>query len=357
METWIVKLEGLFKRNLAGVHFQKAQWSSVTAESTIQTELAQRLMPVEKVLAEKVTPEEEPKNIGIEVASGIGTGLGDAGEDFLTGIWDTVSDPLGAPQGIGQAVLHPVDTFTHIKTVITDSYERDVINGDAHSRAHWFSYAIGTTIGTVVGTKGAGAVAKSGAVTKTLSATKNVVNKSTLQNFLPYAPQNQFAFAGNVPFNTLNGTVVKENLIVRAKLELSDKGIDNPTTRLPRTNGKWEGEPGNRKWYSDKPEVKIITNGEGVEFINGRPNFSPWSEGDLVFEKGKLTGTANDFSLVFEQIQHQYKLPSKNAAKKLLKQAGVTPHHKSSTVIELIPTDLHGNIPHIGSVSDLRGGY
>ena len=135
------------------------------------------------------------------------------------------------------------------------------------------------------------------------------------------------------------------------------KGIDNPKTRLPRTNGKWEGEPGNGKWYSDKPEDKKITNGEGVEFINGRPNFSPWSEGDIVFEKGKLTGTPDDFSLVYEQIQHQYNLPSKNAAKKLLKQAGVTPHHKSSTVIELIPTDLHGNIPHIGSASDLRGGY
>ena len=135
------------------------------------------------------------------------------------------------------------------------------------------------------------------------------------------------------------------------------KGIDNPKTRLPRTNGKWEGEPGNGKWYSDKPEDKKITNGEGVEFINGRPNFSPWSEGDIVFEKGKLTGTPDDFSLVYEQIQHQYNLPSKNAAKKLLKQAGVTPHHKSSTVIELIPTDLHGNIPDIGSASDLRGGY
>ncbi|XOQ15210.1 MAG: LXG domain-containing protein [Shouchella clausii] len=139
------------------------------------------------------------------------------------------------------------------------------------------------------------------------------------------------------------------------KVKTGGKG--NPTTRLPRTNGKWEGEPGNGKWYSDKPEVKNITNGEGVEFINGRPNFSPWSEGDIVFEKGKLTGTPNDFSLVYEQIQHQYNLPSKNAAKKLLKQAGVTPHHKSNTVIELIPTDLHGNIPHIGSASDLRGGH
>ena len=53
------------------------------------------------------------------------------------------------------------------------------------------------------------------------------------------------------------------------------------------------------------------------------------------------------------QIQQHYNFLSKNAEKKLLEQAGVTPHDKSSTVIVLIPTDLHENIPHIGSASDL----
>lgn len=60
---------------------------------------------------------------------------------------------------------------------------------------------------------------------------------------------------------------------------------------------------------------------------------------------------------MYEKIQQQYKLPSKNAAKKLLKDIGVTPHHKSSTKIELIPSDLHGNIEHIGSAADMRGGF
>ncbi|MBR0592522.1 HNH endonuclease [Bacillus pumilus] len=26
-------------------------------------------------------------------------------------------------------------------------------------------------------------------------------------------------------------------------------------------------------------------------------------------------------------------------------------------MIQLVPTDLHKNVPHIGAVSDLRGGY
>ncbi len=48
---------------------------------------------------------------------------------------------------------------------------------------------------------------------------------------------------------------------------------------------------------------------------------------------------------------------NKNAAKRWLKEMGLTPHHFDGTTIQLIPTDLHGNIPHIGAASDLRGGY
>ncbi|OMI04558.1 hypothetical protein BTA30_07620 [Bacillus swezeyi] len=35
----------------------------------------------------------------------------------------------------------------------------------------------------------------------------------------------------------------------------------------------------------------------------------------------------------------------------------MTPHHLDDVTIQLVPTDLHGNIPHIGSASDLRGGH
>lgn len=94
-----------------------------------------------------------------------------------------------------------------------------------------------------------------------------------------------------------------------------------------------------------------------MEFKNGRPDFSSWSKGDLNFKPGQLDGTPNDFALVYEKIQQQYKLPSKNATKKLLKDIGVTHRHKSPTKIELIPSDLHGNIPHIGSAADMRGGF
>uniref|UniRef100_UPI00403FF945 HNH endonuclease n=1 Tax=Thioclava sp. GXIMD4216 TaxID=3131929 RepID=UPI00403FF945 len=91
-----------------------------------------------------------------------------------------------------------------------------------------------------------------------------------------------------------------------------------------------------------------------MPFKNGRPDFSQWSKGEVEFDPGVLDGSNTDFLRVYEQIKEAAGLPSNNAAKELLRQRGLTPHHFSDTVIQLIPTDLHANIPHIGSASDLR---
>lgn len=146
------------------------------------------------------------------------------------------------------------------------------------------------------------------------------------------------------------------NIDVRDCIKAEQRQKEEGGTRLPRSNGHWKGGPGNGKWYSDKIEVTSITNGEGVEFIDGRPNFTPWSKGSIKFKEGMLDGSNNDFNLVYEKIMQLKGSKSKNQGKAWLKEKGLTPHHKSSTEIELIPTDLHANIPHIGSASDLRGG-
>ena len=143
---------------------------------------------------------------------------------------------------------------------IRDSYERDVINGDAKSRAEWFSYALGTIGLSAVGTKGLGAVSKTGMATTKVatkagaSKVKGAAQKISGLDLLPYAPRNQLAYAnvGVVPYNLVNGAGVKNQLISMTKVESSG----NPRTRLPRRNGQWKGEPGNGKWYSDKPQVK-----------------------------------------------------------------------------------------------------
>ena len=48
---------------------------------------------------------------------------------------------------------------------------------------------------------------------------------------------------------------------------------------------------------------------------------------------------------------------NKTEAKNWLRSEGITLHHRSKTIIEFIPSKLHKNLPHVGSASDIRGGY
>ena len=78
-----------------------------------------------------------------------------------------------------------------------------MVNGDAESRSHWVTYALGTTATAVVGTKGAGALTKTGVATTktavqksvtTVQGTMNTMQSSGLAQFLPYGPRTQVAW-------------------------------------------------------------------------------------------------------------------------------------------------------------------
>ncbi|MFR7593045.1 MAG: hypothetical protein ACLUVC_16680, partial [Longibaculum sp.] len=72
-------------------------------------------------------------------------------------------------------------------------------------------------------------------------------------------------------------------------------------------------------------------------------------KGTLKFKKGVLDGSKADFNMVYDKIKQIKGFSSRNQAKEWLRKKGLTPHHKSTTEIELLPTKLHKNIPHIGS--------
>lgn len=59
-------------------------------------------------------------------------------------------------KGIGNLVLHPVQTTTAIKDSIIDSYEKDVINGNAYSKSYWETKTKLNAIKEFCGRKGTG---------------------------------------------------------------------------------------------------------------------------------------------------------------------------------------------------------
>ncbi|GAA1368303.1 T7SS effector LXG polymorphic toxin [Peribacillus frigoritolerans] len=162
-----------------------------------------------------------------DITKGIGVGLYDVGKDFVTGVWDFVTDPGETVEGAANSIMHPIQTYKYISKSISDSYERDMVNGDAYSRAHWVSYALGTVVTSIVGTKGAGAITKTGVATTKAAAVKGVTKAkelASIPNLLPYNPKNQLSLAGGVPYNVVNGVGLKEQLISMAKVESEVSG-------------------------------------------------------------------------------------------------------------------------------------
>lgn len=126
--------------------------------------------------------------------------------------------------------------------------------------------------------------------------------------------------------------------------------------RLPRTKGRWTGERGESIWKSDIPEVNEITEGKGIEFRNGYPDFSEWSLDEYVVD-GLTGNNTKDFSLVYEKMltNKDYDFKNVQDVKNFLQDNRITlHHHEDGKTIQLIFTDLHGNIPHQGGAAILR---
>ncbi|WP_340191396.1 T7SS effector LXG polymorphic toxin [Bacillus amyloliquefaciens] len=296
---------------------------------------------------------EEAGEVTWDILKGAGVGLYDVGKDTVTGLWQLITKPDEVVEGIIGAVAHPINTYNAISTAIEESYQKDMVNGDAYSRSRWVTYAIGTVVTSVVGTKGAGSLTKAdvaGKVTSKVNKAGQKLKDVSIADLLPYNPRYDVVPAGGVPYNVVNSENLKDRL-----LRLIESA--NPRTVLPRNKGRWEGAPGDGKWYSDIPEVKAATKGEPITFKDGRPDFTPWTVANIKFKTGELNGTKKDFRLVYKKIKEIKGFKSQAQAKKWLSQQGLTPHHLDSVTIQLVPSVINNKIPHIGGASDLRGGY
>ncbi|MDP9739366.1 UNVERIFIED_ORG: putative ribonuclease toxin of YeeF-YezG toxin-antitoxin module [Bacillus sp. B2I3] len=180
-----------------------------------------------------------------DITKGIGVGLYDVGKEFVTGVWDFVTDPGETVGGVANSIMHPIKTYKYISKSISDSYERDMVNGDAYSRSHWVTYALGTVVTSVVGTKGAGAVAKTGAATTKAAAVKGATKAKELvyiPNLLPYNPKNQLSLAGAVPYNVVNGVGLKDQLISMARVESQVNGDGGKKFTIDTMRHVYHGE-------------------------------------------------------------------------------------------------------------------
>ncbi|MCF7606400.1 ribonuclease YeeF family protein [Bacillus subtilis] len=155
-----------------------------------------------------------------DIVKGVGVGLYDVGKDTVTGIWDFITDPGETLSALGNAIIHPVKTYDAISAAIEESYQKDMVNGDAYSRSRWVTYAVGSVAVAVFGTKGAGAINKADAAGKVINKASQAGKKIkdvNISDLLPYNPKYDLAMAGDVPYNVVDGENLKNQLMSFAK--------------------------------------------------------------------------------------------------------------------------------------------
>ncbi|KAA6452501.1 ribonuclease YeeF family protein [Bacillus atrophaeus] len=175
-----------------------------------------------------------------DIVKGVGVGLYDVGKDTVTGIWDFISEPGETLSALGNAVIHPVKTYDAISAAIEESYQKDMVNGDAYSRSRWVTYAVGSVAAAIVGTKGAGAINKADAAGKVINKASQAGKKLKdvkLPDLLPYNPKYKLALADNVPYNVVDSQNFKKELLTNAKkLDESRKPFTGQEINLPWLN-------------------------------------------------------------------------------------------------------------------------
>ncbi|WP_338816674.1 ribonuclease YeeF family protein [Bacillus velezensis] len=107
---------------------------------------------------------EEVGETAWDIVKGIGVGLYDVGKDTITGVKDLAVSAwdfyhLSDKQKVAKTISAVLNTPSYAKIIWTnlaDSWNDKMVNGDAYSRSHYITYAIGS----IVGLKGSGSAVK-----------------------------------------------------------------------------------------------------------------------------------------------------------------------------------------------------
>ena len=133
-----------------------------------------------------------------------------------------------------------------------------------------------------------------------------------------------------------------------------------PNQRIPSSDGKWTGKVGNSDWISTKPEVIAITKGKPVPFKNGYPVFDEWSLGEVKLPNmtGKNKLDFKEADLLFAEQKGWFKpdgTPDLKRIENFRSEKNLAwHHHQDGTIMQLVPRDLNGKVPHTGGASVSR---
>ncbi|WP_443111396.1 T7SS effector LXG polymorphic toxin [Bacillus sp. AGSP2] len=202
-----------------------------------------------------------------KILKGIGEGLYDFGKDTALGVKDMI---LNAPETINsvykflnssptQQLATVTFTGVNIWAALSDSWKRDMVNGDAESRSRWITYSLATVVTALIGTKGIDKVGKLGTLTAKKTITKGskaLVTTSEMFSNMLSNRTNQFAFAGDLQkiqdvHNVLNTELLKDVSKKESVLFQSNSG------KSPTNSSTFDVTSFEKKMYSMNINEKI----------------------------------------------------------------------------------------------------
>lgn len=142
---------------------------------------------------------------------------------------------------------------------------------------------------------------------------------------------------------------------------------------IPQSGGIWSGEPGNSKWIPNRDEAPKQPYGnektwgeildendiDGIEFKDGEPDFTSVSKGSVKIEDF-TTNRDDNFYQADQNLAQQWNKEKKDSKsdwtipdiRQYRKEEKLTWHERSDMQnMDLVPQEVHGNIPHTGGIS------
>lgn len=173
----------------------------------------------------------------------------------------------------------------------------------------------------------------------------------------------------------IHSRLLKGDLLQKDYLSQSTNNVQNEIIykNIPQNGGVWSGEAGNSKWMPNREDIPkqpygnertwgeiLDENGiDGIEFKNGEPDFTPIAKGSVKIEEFTIDRDDNFFQ-ADQNLAQLWSQENKNGKndwsisdiRKYRKEKKLTWHERSDMQnMDLVPQEVHGNIPHTGGIS------
>ena len=162
----------------------------------------------------------------------------------------------------------------------------------------------------------------------------------------------------------INEKIEDDNL--EKKLDNSEE-VESEMKYLPKSDGAWEGEKGDSKWIPDDEkipgkanpegktwaEIKADYDIDGVEYVQGEPDFTEIARGEAHIEDFSDNRDKN-FKQA-DEYEAERRGCSPEDVKEWRKENGYTWHErKDCETMDKVPSIIHNNIFHSGGIFEKK---